>query len=191
MRYRRQRLDGSIHGWIKNTARRNFWRVASWYELKDLIQDGYMCYARCLDFYPQVKSQKHFMSLFKRTYTNYIHNLAKQRSRQLDTPISELISREVEPTVALTLLAGAQQEEVTFKVLFNQLPTELKVLIEVYANEARSIPMRREGRQRETMNEYLCRLGGINPIEYKIRAMLIAHFKGEPITVHNGLSFWL
>lgn len=45
-------LDAGMEGYIRNLAVREYWRVAGWYGpretgLDDLIQDGYMCFARC------------------------------------------------------------------------------------------------------------------------------------------------
>lgn len=189
---RLHRLDPSMIGWIKNTARRNFWRVSQWYELRDLIQDGYLVYARCNITYAHIRSQPHFMALFKRAFNNHIHNLAKAKERTVDAPITLFISEDGNVTAALDTLAGAQPEEATFRVLLNQLPTELKNLIMILVRDARNIPLLRgEDRTRETTNEYLCRIANLNPVEYDIRAMLRAHFYGEPIRIHQGLTFWL
>jgi hypothetical protein len=40
-----------MRGFIVNTAKENYWRVAAWYDLEDLIQDGYMCYYKCRQRY--------------------------------------------------------------------------------------------------------------------------------------------
>lgn len=179
-------------GWIVETSKKNHWRVASWYELRDLIQDGYMVYARCNETYAHIRKQSHFMALFKTSFKNHIHNLAKLKSRTVDFPISLFVVDDTPDWTALDVLAGPQPEEATFRVLLTQLPTELKALLLILAKDARNIPkLRRENRTRETLNEYLCRLIGRNPEEYDIEALLVSHFSGQQVRMHRGLSFWL
>ena len=175
-----------------NTARANYWRVSSWYDLEDLIQDGMECYARCKDRYQFVANQSHFMSLVKKTYINYIHNLAIKKSRELDMPISNFILEDVYPLQAVDEVAGPQPETSTFRVLLGKLPTELKELLFILVNDARDIPyLTREDRTRETNNEYFNRLIGTDPARYDIEEMFRKHFAGEQVYFNQGLSFWL
>lgn len=189
---RRYKLDRSLIGWIVNTARANYWRVSSWYDLEDLIQDGMECYARCKDRYQYVANQSHFMSLVKKTYINHIHNLAIKKSRELDIPVSNFVLNEIYTLQALDEIAGPQPETSTFRVLVGKLPQELKQLLMILIEDARNIPMiNRPDRTRETTNEYLCRLISVNPNQYDIEDMFRRHFNGEPVYFNSALTFWM
>jgi len=92
-------FDAGLRGWLKTTAVKEHWRVASWYSVEDLVQDGYVCYCKCRDRYtlavpqpgdrpdgyahqnlftdqPNEKQRKHFMSLVQRAFYNHIYTLS-------------------------------------------------------------------------------------------------------------------
>src|ERR1700730_17047043 len=81
-------MDRSMSGWIVYTARQNYWRVMRWYDLSDLIQDGYLAFAKCKARYghlfsnpPTHDERKWFMALVKTTYSNHIYDLAMAKTR--------------------------------------------------------------------------------------------------------------
>lgn len=190
---RTQRLDRGIKGWIVNQARKNYWRVAGWYELDDLIQDAYMCYAKCNQRYPMNLEQRHFMSLVARTFQNHCHTLAARRAQQLDAPVTTRTrqwkaDRLSDPDAVLQRAADAygQPEEQTFAALMSSLAPELRELIRILLEDARELPMLRpsdardhEGkfrrREMETRNDYFCRIAGL-PSGFDVEAALRAHF---------------
>ena len=47
-------LDQWMRSWITNTARKQHWRIASWYALDDLTRMVYLCYAKCWDRYREL-----------------------------------------------------------------------------------------------------------------------------------------
>lgn len=166
---RQHRLDKGIRGWIVTTARKNYWRVASWYDLEDLIQDGYVCYARCNQRYGHVRDQAHFMALVKTTYIHHITDLANERSRAV-------ASVGMDPEV-LNAVAPPTMPDGEFVALFHSLPKELKQLVSVLLDDAKSIPYLKQATgNRETNNEYLCRLIGLDPLQVNLEAMFRAHF---------------
>ena len=176
-RYRwRHRLDRGMKGWIVNYSRRNYWRVSSpCFDLEDLIQEGYICYCRCLDKYGHLLEQRHFMALLKITFMNHINQLSEgktsfyspTRAKFADTPISDYASGET----ALEDLAPMVPEESSFLTLVNQLPAELKDLVKTLLNDAQ-VPME-EG---ETINEWLCRIAGLPAKRCNVEDMLKRHF---------------
>lgn len=91
-------LDDGLKKWIVVTARRNYWRVSAWYDLDDLIQDGYLCYQKCVVKYarlirkrrPSKDDRRNFMALVKRAYENHIHDLASKRTDQKEYTLSTL-----------------------------------------------------------------------------------------------------
>ena len=52
-------FDAGVRGWIVKTAYKHYWRVSSYYEFDDLVQDGYLCYAKCLRTFRPKGFEKH------------------------------------------------------------------------------------------------------------------------------------
>lgn len=173
---RRHRLDPGINGWIVTTATRNYWRVAHWYEVEDLIQDGFLCYCICNRQYGQVVEQAHFMSLFKRTFINHIHDLADTRKRTPEKTLTLIEGSDKEVDTELQRLAPAVQEEATFALLMKQLPAEFKLMIDRLLSAEPPPLLSYVSGQRETTSQYLARLAGVNPevrnIEKELRSYL-------------------
>jgi hypothetical protein len=154
---------------LYNVAKQHYWRVAGWYEFDDLIQDGFLHYSRIVAKYPNVTEPKQLMRLFQRTFTNHIHDLAKRRTRyelevnecDLGLRISELTTRQTLPDVSETIAT---------------LPPVLRRLLDVMQNDPRTkSPFRLRGTHRETTNEFLCRLVGVDPNEYNLLESLRTH----------------
>src|SRR3974390_506351 len=91
-------LDRAMRGWIINHAKRQYWRVAAWYDLADLIQDGFLCYYKCKARYtnltflnhPLPEDKRRFMSLVQRAFANHITNLANRRTETPELAISQV-----------------------------------------------------------------------------------------------------
>lgn len=164
---RKHRLDAGIRGWLVNTAKKNLWRVPPWYDLNDLIQEGYICYSNCNLKYGRDLTPSHFMALVKVSYIHQLHDLANLRTRNA----AELMLPLDSPA-----FSRAVPEESTFFTLLKQLPGELQELITILLNDAKDIPMLREGRDRETTNEYLCRLIGVDPEYVNLQTVFREHF---------------
>lgn len=164
---RQHRLDAGIKGWIINTSKKNLWRVPSWYDLDDLIQDGYICYASCNLRYKAVKEQRHFMALVKVTFINHIHDLSKVRTR---------LPEEALPPEAMAF-QGVVQSEAPFFTLVKQLPGELVALIEhLLSDKPKPAYKQFPDHTRETTNQYLCRLLGIDPNAVNLATVFREHF---------------
>lgn len=165
---REHRLDAGLRGWIVNYARKNYWRVPNYYSLDDLIQEGYVCYAKCNLRYRHVREQRHFMALVKRTFANHIHDLAAERTAKPP----EILAEPDSPS-----LIQVEYSDALIYTLLNQLPAELKRLIHVLLTDSRNIPMLRfEDGTRETRNEYLCRLLNVDPALVNIEDVFREHF---------------
>lgn len=83
-------MDQGVRGWIVITARKNFWRVSSYYELDDLVQDGFLHFCRLRRRYPKVRDRAQMMALFKRTYLNHINDLSNRKTRSVERIASSL-----------------------------------------------------------------------------------------------------
>lgn len=179
---KRQRLfkpsmDQGVQGWIFNTARENFWRVAEYYEFEDLLQDGGMIWAKIVRRYPGAENQKQFMALFKRAFTNHIHDLSKKASA-----IRYVREAEMPETFEGLLEMSDPDQDPDVLLLIRQLPPAImRALRKMYA-EGREHPFRlRLDGSRETTRERLCRLAGLDPAARDLRNALQAHLSGRPI----------
>lgn len=88
-------LDDGMIGYIEKFARKNYWRVASWIDLDDLVQDGFMCFAKCRHRYVDVlKSlpeqptipdhRRMMMGAVMTAFTRHVHGLASDRTERAD-----------------------------------------------------------------------------------------------------------
>jgi hypothetical protein len=97
-------LDAGMRGWIVKTAKKNHWRVAGWYDMADLIQDGYLCYYKCRARYteftiknhPSKDDKRQFMALVQAAFTNHLNTLSTKRTLGQETTICDLTADDDE-----------------------------------------------------------------------------------------------
>ncbi len=177
-------LDAGMRGFIFNTARKHYWRVASWYEFDDLVQDGYLCYAKCKAKYSETVTEKrHFMSLVQVSFLNYISTLASKRTATEEVAVSHLSAQDGEGSADIEQLGGSTPEIASFLSLVSSAPEEFKQLILMLANDAteaagfkRNTKSKHRRRLRESTNEFFCRLIGKDPEDENVVEQLRAYF---------------
>lgn len=182
-------LDEGARGYIVNTAKREFWKMAEWYELDDLIADGYLCYYRCRSRYlptiqrcePKFAGQrKWLMALVKRAFFNHISTLASKRMAVHERAVSQFPKFEVVgANAAWDALLPAQPEEGSFMALLPSAPAELKQLIQLLIQDGADLLKFERKRAkhflvRETTNEFYNRVLGTQ--DQDIVGKLKAHF---------------
>lgn len=150
-------MDRGVRGWIMNTTKLNFWRVAGWYEFDDLVQDGFLHYQRIVTKYSHVKEPKQMMSLFQRAFTNHIHDLAKKRTRDSVEVCEHALGIALE-NIATPMYANPDTNE-----LIAQMPSLLRKLVSSQTDARLRRPCRRKPDHRETTNERMCRIVGADP----------------------------
>lgn len=141
-------FDPGLQGWIKNKARQEYWRVSRWYELGDLIQDGYLCYLKCRNKYalnppdpgamplntsmPTNDQRRHFMALVKTTYFNHIMTLSsKFAASAMEENISNSgLSRPDGQPVTIEDLIPDENEAMTALLALKNAPTEIAEAIQ-------------------------------------------------------------
>src|SRR6185312_11865843 len=129
-------LDAGMRGWIVRTAKREYWRVAQLCDFPDLVQDGYLCYAKCrrayLDPRPDLTGtrdeKRWFQSLVKTTYTNHIHTLAAKHKGVSELPASQLAADDSGEDAVWARLPS-QPELGTLQALVASAPAEIKQLM--------------------------------------------------------------
>ena len=139
-------FDSGLRGWLKTTAVAEHWRVASWYSVDDLVQDGYICYFKCRDRYtlgppkpgrqalhpesglpgpyPNDAQRRHFMSLVQRAFYNHIYTLAMRYPATQEQPMAAVSTVDGEP-VSMEELLPPQPEETSALIAVLQAPAEI------------------------------------------------------------------
>ncbi len=157
-------LPPSVVGWIYNHARKNYWRMASWYEIDDLIQDGLVCAYKCLDRYGPDLDPPHFMRLVQRTFYNHIGELLRS-SRIIDdsTKIADL-GRDLDESMVLDRITVPEEGDQEFYLLIKELPDTLKKVVELYMNSPEKLLRLRSklNGANETLKERLYKLTGFD-----------------------------
>lgn len=196
--------DAGMRGWLYNTAKANYWRVAEWYELTDLISDGILCYYKCYRAYPFLTIKLHpsqddkrrFMALVRSAFINHITTLAQKRTAVHERPFSQSMAAEESEEAYLNSLLPAQPEEANFAVMLSNAPAEIKQLMQLLLGDGvagfdylrtrlRKVqlptgPRIKLGRRRlrETTNAYYCRQLGLDPDKVDLPSMVRSYFEG-------------
>jgi hypothetical protein len=151
-----RQMDRTAYLWLRKTALKNLWRVSTWCELDDLIQDGAMIYYHVLHRYPHAVDPPHIMRLFQVSYINHLHTLSKvtTRSKQTATALATFVRDEAEP------------DAFNLALLIERAPEYIRAVLKLYTTEhgrrrLRSLLRVKHNGERETTNERLCRLIGI------------------------------
>jgi hypothetical protein len=132
-------FDRGLRQWIYKTARKNMWRVAHFYELSDLIQDGFLCYAICRERYGhKVEGQRHFMSLCQTVYRNHITDLANDRSNApKETPISQFARKNpaTSDSDLLEMIGGYEQGDAEMAATLQSASAEIRAMMRALSAE--------------------------------------------------------
>lgn len=130
-----QYLDAGVRGYIVKTAYKQFWKVSTWYEMEDLIQDGYLCYVKCkAGFRPADKSpaeeQRRFMGFFQMAYQNHITDLANSRSSTPEVAVASLSTDQADGIEAWAAHAS-ELSDASVAVLLAQAPAEIMEILKL------------------------------------------------------------
>lgn len=184
-------LDAGMKGWIVNTAKREYWRVTELCDLQDLVQDGYLCYAKCRCAYPKLSGVKNptkdhrrqFQALVSMAFANHISSLAVKHKGVSVQAVSQLMrAGEIDDGTLLEQLMPSQPEQATFLALLASAPAEIKQLIELLISDGLDLlkfERKRTHRRllRETTNEFYCRILHLDPITHNIAEQIRTYFR--------------
>lgn len=120
-------MDEGAIGWLHRIAVRNHWRVASWIDLSDLIQDGYLHWQRIAQRYPDAPIPAQ-MRLFQITYLNWFHDLAKRKLKQVDIPFSAILQTNEDESRFLEQI-GIDDELSSATALIGKVPERVEYLL--------------------------------------------------------------
>lgn len=129
-------LDDGMVGFIEKFARKNHWRVASWLDLDDLIQEGWMCYyaVRRHPKYASLNDKaeptpddvRQVAAMVRTTLVRRMHTLANSLNAVPESALSadgSVLIEDVAPPQecangVAALLAGAPREVVELAQIF-------------------------------------------------------------------------
>ena len=170
---------GPIEGWTVKAAVRAEWRVAPELEADDLLQEGFLLFAKCRDYYTtgvgrQVVDAQHFMSLYMASFNNLVNTLATKRSRR------KLVTLDFEEDSFVDARAD-MFGEADIRLLLEDAPTQRvrKAVKRLLADpDNRPVMFQWSTGKRETTNEYLCRLAGVLPEKNDLAGKIRQWLKG-------------
>lgn len=191
-------IDPSAERWLLKQAYKNYWKVPSWYDLDDLIADGYSCWYMVVDRYSESAKERVLaqnkkpkltmdeavlevlMSLFTRTFTNHIYDLAQRRTACLEDTLSNLVSDDaLEATFLDKALSQNAVCDVYSRSMISEAPGGIREVLQAYADAAPAVlsAYRRRNGVRESMNERMCRIAGKDPEEVDMVSMVRAYLE--------------
>ncbi len=156
----RSTMDEGARLWMTRTAIEQYWRVAHWISIEDLLQDGALLWVITEQRYPDVSNPAHRMALFKRIFSNHLHDLANNRTLQAEVPFSGLDESSLEEA-----LEGCCCEFADLLQMVTEAPAKVRQLLGRLLADPTSmlVPYRRDGSLRETLNERFCQIAGFDP----------------------------
>jgi hypothetical protein len=156
-------MDTGARRWLVKTAYSHLWRVHSFYEMDDLLQDGHMLYAMVRQRYPDAVDPPHIMRLFQITFLNHIHDLSKHQSR-----MAALIDTSTDLDTAELYQDPRFAEQGDAYVIPQSAPWYIHAFLRLLCDPEGQRSLRSQYRVRlsglrELTHDRLCRLIGADP----------------------------
>lgn len=180
-------MDRSARAWLVTVVANHYWRVAHWYDFEDLLQDGHMVWWRVIQKYEtepgRVRSRGHLMRLFKTSFLNHIHQLSKDATcRRVEVRAEDVVPEAEGDAQDLWSRLGWSHDAGEYARLIAEAPATVKPLITALLFGPPSRALRALYRvnpdgTRETTNERLCRLVGIDPATMDLATELRSYLR--------------
>lgn len=176
---------GIIEGWAVGYVSKNVWRTEPEYDFDDLMQECYLVFMLVDDYYPLVVEAPHFMALFKKCVFNRIHDLANRRSSRSEVSSSTSIYYEdMDRTTELSINQQPSNEDhskvVEWGIFLTELPESVRRVVVALVDDRPPVYMRDMEGIRETRNQYLCRLSGLDP-QFDLSGIIVDALEGIPL----------
>lgn len=175
--YQLDGFDPRLVGWIVNFARKNYYRVAEFMDLTDLVHEGFDCLLDARRRYSHYEPRR-FSNTVKLMFSNQIPYLL---NRNIRMPVGHLrrFSDMVEPekvAAAAERLIG-EDEDARLRQVIADAPPRVKLILEAYLDPEHPMQDRlmrdlrrfRNRAGRETLNEKLCSIVGADPDKVDVR----------------------
>jgi hypothetical protein len=169
-----------VIGWIANHARKNYWRLADWYDLDDLIHDGLMKAYECKARYGvpgETIDHPHYMRLVQTSFRNHIGELLRHmRGVDDHTKLTDMAMVDQDETDVIDRIAEADETPQDYALLLAELPPHLHTVVSLMSSVDGSKALRKRLRTRlsghdETAVERLHKLTGY-PVDRNFEAEL-------------------
>lgn len=168
--------DDGLIGWMHRHCHQNYWRVVGLMEMDDLIQEGYVCYCYCRNLYGVGLPPQQFMALYKRAFDTRLTDFSKARTNKRAHEVIEsdlyLPGEEDTSESPLERLINAEDSSDLSGILeiISEAPTQpirdfLTLFLTDAAEQLREPFRRKIGIGRETTNQFICRILGVNPLK--------------------------
>lgn len=165
-------MDDGARLWLFKYAHQNYWRVPSWYSMKDLIQDGFMTYYRVTRRYSHVKKRGHMMSLFKVCFINHIHDLSKTKTRYCEVELTDNV---------MSTMVDDGCEAMSSLIMSTPAPVQglIRAMMTDDGQKKLRKPYRVGRRGRETTNARWCRIAGVSSRNTDLPKLVKKSINGE------------
>lgn len=169
-----QFMDDGARKWLFKHSKKNHWRVAAWIDYDDLIQCGYVEYAEVLHRYPHATEPAHKMRLFQLCFRSKIEDLVRANSKQVDDARSDILEVYDSPSMIIPDFSN-------FHALLVKAPQIIKEALALLADDQKREELakpfaRYDSGRRETLNERMCRLMGVDHNNVDIVNQLKTYF---------------
>ena len=153
-------LDAGVRGWLVNTARKHYWKVSSWLEFEDLIQDGYFCFAKARARFkytmevPDHENRKMFMAFFQMAFINHITDLQKDPRSQRQELVAADLSEDQTNAVESWASSASELGNGSLSLMLSQAPAEiLEILKLILIDSVANVPYTKTKlRKKELLN---------------------------------------
>ncbi len=159
--------EGPIELHAYKVALREAWRVKPQLDEDDLMQEFFMIFQRCYEYYPAVVDEPHFFVLYRNALRNFLINQSKKRTRRRKRNTEmDFTDPNFQPVAGMDPVADA--------ILKMDAPPPIKrIITQLVQGQHRIRRMRRE-----SINNYLCRVAGVNPRHVNLSVMLNDYLTG-------------
>lgn len=165
--------EPKVRGWALKYIRENKWRFEHLHDVDDLMQDAYLVFLKVCDSYPRVVDPPHFMSLYKRSLSNFLTDRSREYARKqniIDESVYIPATEELPPAADKSLIPF--YDSGPLEALLRNGPEELRLLIDFIKDDANLVKLRqpqREARGQPRMNidQRLSSLLGVSSFPFR------------------------
>lgn len=160
--------DGFICGFVVNFLRAHYWRVQSTMDYEDCLQEAKYVFCKVKKKYGNTGSPKHFMKLFKTSWTRRFDDLATVNTKQRHV-VSEHFIKNAEYDFGdeCSLLAGDFDNDGMLAIMIEQAPSEVKLVLQLFLTapvevlDMFSAQWKKRRNRKEFGNHQLCEILGL------------------------------
>ncbi|MNK87230.1 hypothetical protein D3C87_1071610 [compost metagenome] len=175
---------GPIEGWTANFVAAHMWKVERTQQRADVMQEAYLVFMKVSRRYPELDDPRHFMALYKTSWTRRFTDLANADTADRVT-VGMGSTAPGEDGEQEREFVGVTDNDGTLAVLIRQAPAEVKQVINLFLSAPQEIldvalagwTGKRDERYATGGSRRLCRLLGL-PDDLDVMDMVERYFRG-------------